>query len=82
MRCTRTNDVFEAFQFPCDERAGGPRYDKGSTTEMIGEENRTYGTRTRHKGDICLEKANSVRYGSRHASEEHEPLSAVNWPSF
>lgn len=24
--CTRTNDVFEAFQFPCDERAGGPCY--------------------------------------------------------
>lgn len=52
----RTNDVFEAFQFPCDEGAGGPCYDKGSVTGKGGEENRTDGTRRRRKGDICLEK--------------------------
>lgn len=28
MGCTRTDDVFEAFQFPCDKCAGGPCYDR------------------------------------------------------
>ena len=82
-RCTRTDNVFEALQFPCDERAGGPCYrgaedrDDGSKRKKKG----TYGMHTRRRGDTCL-RADFTHGHSDWAVEDHEPLSAVNWPSF